>query len=240
MTVLAGHPSSVSLLGVDPTLEQLIPEEDRELARRVCRVPAIHLSPGRWQPRPSTGAGAGDDPFALLVVDGALTSTLRIAGHESARVLGPGDIFDPARGAGGLLTVEMQWSALQPTTLAALDHRYLAMARRWPPLTVALQQRLCDEANRIAVLAAIAHLPRVELRVLALMWHLGDRFGREEGGSGLHLPLKLTHAQLGRLVGAQRPTVTIALQALRESGDLDRRDDGTWWLADGSRDKLAA
>lgn len=238
MTALAGHPSSVSLLEVDPTLEQFIPEEDRDLARRVCQVPAIHLTPGRWQPRPSTGAG--DDPFALLVVDGALTSTLRIAGRESARVLGPGDIFDPARRAGGLLTVEIDWNALQPTTLAALDHRYLAMARRWPPLTVALQQRLCDEANRTAVLAAIAHLPRVELRVLALMWHLADRFGREEPGDGRHLPLSLTHAQLGRLVGAQRPTVTIALQALRESGDLDRRGDGTWSLTAGSRDKLAA
>lgn len=238
MPALAAHPASVSLLEVDPTLEQFIPEQDRHLARRVCQVPAIHLTAGRWQPRPSTGAG--DDPFALLVVDGALTSTMRIAGRDSARVLGPGDIFDPARGAGGLLTVEIEWSALQPTTLAALDYRYLAMARRWPPLIVALQQRLCDEANRMAVLAAIAHLPRVELRILALMWHLADRFGHEERGEGRHLPINLTHAQFGRLVGAQRPTVTIALQALRESGDLVRRDDGTWWLADASRDKLVA
>jgi DNA-binding IclR family transcriptional regulator len=53
------------------------------------------------------------------------------------------------------------------------------------------------------------------------------------------IDLELTHAELGRLVGARRPTVTLALQALREQGDLDRAPDGEWLLADRSRDALS-
>lgn len=223
----------VRLLEVDPELQAAIPAEDLELALRVGAVPATRIAPGRWQPPEGTDGG----PFAFIIAGGAMMSTLSIGDRESARILGPGDIFDPQRSAGGLLTVDIRWEALQPTTIGALDERYLAMARRWPSLMVALQRRLCDEANRTAIVAAIAHLPRVEMRVLALFWHLAERFGRM-GAEGVVLPLRLTHAQLGMLVGAQRPTVTIALQTLRDGGDVERRGDGTWWLTDSSRDKL--
>ena len=230
--------TAIPLLQVVPNLQAVIPPEDRELAQRVGAVPGTTLEPGPWDP-PAVLDGGDDEPFAYVITEGAVMSTLRIGARESARILGPGDIFDPRRPAGGLLTVEVEWSALQPTTLASLDRRYLAMARRWPALMVALQRRLCDEATRTAVVAAIAHLPRVEMRVLALLWHLAERFGRLEE-DGMLVPLRLTHAQLGRLVGAQRPTVTIALQLLRDDGDVARRPDGSWWLTDASREKLAS
>ena len=56
--------------------------------------------------------------------------------------------------------------------------------------------------------AAILALPRVESRVLAILWHLADVFG-SVNADGVLVPLKLTHERLGRLVGAQRPTVTL-------------------------------
>ena len=157
----------------------------------------------------------------------------------SARIIGPGDLFDPLRPVGRLLTIEQSWRALQRTTIVALDGRFLAMARRWPQLTVAIQQRLCDEATSAAVLAAIGHLPRVEQRVLGLLWHLADRFGHVTH-DGMVVALPLTHAELGRLVGARRPTVTLALQDLRDAGQLERREDGSWWLAESSRTKLSS
>jgi CRP-like cAMP-binding protein len=229
--------TSVALFDVEPSLLDCVPAADHDLALRVGHVRAIALPAGPWTP-PAPDALGDEEPFAWLVADGALVATTRIAGREAARVLGPGDLFDPRSAGARLLSVEHTWRALRPTTLAALDGRYLAMARRWPKLTLTLQQRLCDEAMRAAILAAIGHLPRVEQRVLALLWHVADRFGRETP-DGMAIDLELTHAELGRLVGARRPTVTLALQALREQGDLDRAADGAWLLAHQSRDALA-
>jgi hypothetical protein len=70
-----------------------------------------------------------------------------------------------------------------------------------------------------------------------VLWQLSERFGRV-GADGVWLNVRLTHQLLGQLVGAQRPTVTLALRALTEAGDLRRRDDGTWLLSRASRDQL--
>jgi CTP:molybdopterin cytidylyltransferase MocA len=44
------------------------------------------------------------------------------------------------------------------------------------------------------------------------------------------LELPLTHQVLGRLVGAQRPSVTTALSDLARRGVIERREDGAWIL----------
>jgi CRP-like cAMP-binding protein len=213
-----------------------VPPEDHDLAHRVGLARALELPAGPWAPPQAT---AGDDgPFAWLVTEGALVATTRIADREAARLLGPGDLFNPHEPGSRLLDVEHSWRALRP------DHpspRSTGATSRWRDagraLTLTLQQRLCDEAARAAVLAAIGHLPRVEQRVLALLWHVADRFG-EERPDGMAIDLELTHAELGRLVGARRPTVTLALQTLREEGDLDRSPTGAWLLAHRSRERL--
>jgi hypothetical protein len=61
------------------------------------------------------------------------------------------------------------------------------------------------------------------------MWHLAERWGRM-GPSGVVVPIELTHGALGRLVGARRPTVTLALGELARDGALVRRNDGSWVL----------
>jgi hypothetical protein len=47
---------------------------------------------------------------------------------------------------------------------------------------------------------------------------------------GLVVPLQFTHEALGRLIGARRPTVSLALKELSSAGLLSRRDDGAWLL----------
>jgi CRP-like cAMP-binding protein len=61
----------------------------------------------------------------------------------------------------------------------------------------------------------------VDVRVLAYLWHLADRFGVVLPGA-VRLDIPLTHAVLARLVGARRPTVTTALQRLIQLGYLRR------------------
>ena len=118
-----------------------------------------------------------------------------------------------------------------------LEERFAAVARRWPSVARALHERVAEQIDRAAVHTAICQLPRVEERLLALLWLLAERWGRVSQ-AGVVVPLRLTHEALGRLVGAQRPTVSLALRDLAEDGAVGRRDDGAWVLREGSQVEL--
>jgi Crp-like helix-turn-helix domain len=113
--------------------------------------------------------------------------------------------------------------------VAILDDRVLPALRAWPAIGSRLIARAARQAARAAEQRAISQLPRVELRIRALLWHLAERWGRI-GASGVLVPLELTHEALGRLVGARRPTVTLALSELARTGAVTRRADGSWVL----------
>ena len=67
-------------------------------------------------------------------------------------------------------------------------------------------------------------MPRVEERILALLCHLANRWGHVTR-DGVTLNLPITHEVLGLLIGARRPTVSLALRALTDQNLLRRRDD---------------
>ena len=52
---------------------------------------------------------------------------------------------------------------------------------------------------------------------MLLLWHLAGRWGRVEP-TGFRLCLPLTHRLLGRLVAAERPSISHALRRLSEAG----------------------
>jgi CRP-like cAMP-binding protein len=87
-----------------------------------------------------------------------------------------------------------------------------------------------ERARRTAIALALSHLPRVEDRLHRLLWHLADRRGHVRA-DGIVLRLPVTQEQLGRLVGARRPTVSLALRSLRERGLVRRGDADEWVLA---------
>jgi hypothetical protein len=112
--------------------------------------------------------------------------------------------------------------------MAMFDDRFLLAARRFPRLFAGLQIRQGEQHQRLAAQLVICQLPRVEDRLLALMWLLAETWGRVTA-SGTVLPIALTHDALGELIGARRPTVTLALKELAERGSLFRQD-GEWLL----------
>ena len=75
----------------------------------------------------------------------------------------------------------------------------------------------------------MTHLPRAYARLLILFWLLAERWGRV-ARDGVHVTLPLTHEVLAMLVGAHRPTVTIALQRLTRAGLLTRERPDRWLL----------
>ena len=81
--------------------------------------------------------------------------------------------------------------------------------------------------HRLTGQLVICQLPRVDQRVLAIMWLLAESWGQVTPG-GVRLPLALTHETLGAMVGARRPTVTLALRKLSQQGAIIHQESG--WL----------
>lgn len=223
--------TTVSLLEADPDLLQGIPDGELALAGRVLTCPLYRIPAGRWAP--GLLAAHDNGGFALLVVDGVITRELELAGRGILGFVGSGDVV---RLHGGDLDGQLQWEALDASSLVVLDHRFLRAAQRWPSLSANLAERLMQQTDRAMLHAAILSLPRVGTRVLAILWQLAERWGRVTP-AGVVLPLRLTHEAIGRLAGAQRPTVTLALGELCDEGCLSRTGRGEWLLDPDSQEQ---
>ena len=218
---------SVQLLDVDPDLaHDLDPRRAREAAQRLyARVTDIQR--GRWAPE----TAAGNQPIALLVLDGLLLREATVGDHPAAELLGPGDVvraWDDEE-QDELLPRTIGWTALAPTRVAVIDRGLAVRAAQWPEVFAALLDRAARRAERLVVLQAIAHLTRVDDRLLALLWCLAERWGRVVP-DGVVVSLRLSHRTLAGMVGARRPSVTTALGQLMARGEIERREDGEWVL----------
>ncbi len=206
------------LAGVDPATAEVL---RRRVAVATCRLPE-----GEWEP-PSD-----PDPseLGLLVLDGLLIRCVSLDGRECPELVGSGDLLRPWDGQELLsLSHTTSWRVLQPTRLAVLDRNFAAIAGRFPTIVSALLSRSMERSRAISLNLAIAHVRQARPRLLMLLWHLADRWGRVTP-SGVLVPLPLTHELLARLTCMRRPTASTALQELTRSGDLERQPDGGWLL----------
>ena len=217
------------LLDLDPDLGQLLSEERRSDAIARLQVEVQRLPPGRWMAERL--AHTSPEHIGLLVVEGVLSREVIVAGTVSTELLGPGEVVRPwsVFDVAPLLPLAVRWVALTETRVAILDRYFGARSAQWPEITSVLVERLNARAERLATIHAISQVTRVDRQLLALFWHLAERWGRVTS-AGVVVPLTLSHRLLGQIVGARRPTVSIAIGELTRRGDLIRRDDGTWLL----------
>jgi CRP/FNR family cyclic AMP-dependent transcriptional regulator len=220
---------TLSLLDVDPDLAQLLPDDRRAAARRHLQVKLHRIAAGPWD----VGRLAGTHPenVGLLLFDGVLAREVLVSNTVSTELLGPGDVIRPwaILAPPPLLELSVRWVALTETRGAVLDRSFGERLVQWPEVNSVLIDRLDERAQRLAAVRAISQLNRVDRRLLALFWHLAERWGRMTS-EGVAVPLTLSHRMLGQLVGACRPTVTTALARLASHGELVRRGDGSWLL----------
>jgi CRP-like cAMP-binding protein len=111
--------------------------------------------------------------------------------------------------------------------LARLDERCVQAVARWPALAVAILARTGRRARWFAGGLAISAHPRISERIAELFRHLAQRWGRQQGEVVL-VPLRLTHEEISQLIGANRPSVTVALGELREEGHVVPLHGGGW------------
>lgn len=220
---------AVSLLEVDPDLMEHVDSSQVAIAssRAIARVRTLRPGDGD----PWSFIASPNRHLGLLVIDGLLTCNITLLGRTTMGLIGGGDVLRPWDDAAERPSVPMTvgWTVHVPTRVALLDERLPERVAAWPAIAAALVKRSVRRAQWLENHLAILENPRVDVRLLLLFWQLADRWGTV-GPEGVTVPLRLTHNTLGRLVRAQRPSVTASLHAMAGRRIVDRRSDGTWLL----------
>ena len=217
----------IRLLDAEPGIGQFLSDDDRAAARRIV-VPTHVVPRGPLDVRQLLEEL---DCFGAIVLEGMLLQRLGIAEHVALRLLGPGDLLSCSRQSTPLVLSDTDCRSLTKTRVMLLGREVLTGAQRWPQLLAGLHVRLTEQFERVVAQLAICQLPRVEQRLMSMMWLLAESWGRVTA-AGTLLPMNLTHDVLGGLVGARRSTVTLAIGELADRGALIRHDDG-WLLLAG-------
>ena len=216
----------VRVFDEDPDLLAGLDPSTTDLLRRRALTPKLWVEPGPWMP-------PDPDPprttFGLLVVDGLMIRSIHLNGRNCPELVGAGDLLRPWEDDHGAEALSVTWKALERTTIAILDERFVSAVCRWPTIMSELLSRTVQRSRTLAFHLAIVHVRHAQTRLRMLLWHLGGRWGRVTP-AGVHLPLALTHETLADLACMRRPTASTALQQLCRAGELERVPDGTWLL----------
>jgi CRP/FNR family cyclic AMP-dependent transcriptional regulator len=209
----------------DPELAVGLGEQRAQRARQECLAAEVIVDAGHWSPEDGEGEAARGG-IGLLILDGLLVRRVGAGARYGAELLGPGDLLRPWEhdGEDATLPFETSFRVIARLHLAVLDLRATARMAAYPEIVGALVGRAMQRSRHLAVNMAIAHYPRIDRRLLLLLWHLADRWGRVTS-DGVRLPLRLTHTLLADLVAAQRPSVTAAFAQLEDAGHLSRHDN---------------
>jgi CRP-like cAMP-binding protein len=220
----------VRILEEDPDLAEHLRGSRLVAATQDCVARVIRVPTGRWDPQADIGViqyGIG-----LLILDGMFLRRVGLGGRFGGELLGEGDLLRPWQHEeqGASLPRSGAWKVLRKGRVALLDAEFALRVARYPEVISTLFARAIRRNRHMAVSMAIIHQPRIDLRLHMFFWDLADRLGTVRP-DGVHLPLRLTHAMLGELVAARRPTVTKALGELAERGLV--RWTGEDWLLSG-------
>jgi CRP-like cAMP-binding protein len=229
--VAARRPSAAPLFGylldLDDDLAEEVEVRMRLSARQHATARLLEAESGECDLSPwfdRVGRGPG-----LLIVDGLLGVDTRVADRTTTELLGAGDLLQPpGRHDDDLVEREIVWRALAPSRLALLDTDFAERVRSWPQILNALFRRAERRSDDLDMIRAISCQPRLEVRLVLLLWHLAARWGRVEP-AGLRLTLPLTHRLLGQLVAAERPSISHALRRLSQAGIITGAA-GDWHL----------
>lgn len=221
------RPQTVRVFAHEPDLLTGLDGPTADVLRRRVTARTRHLQAGAWAPPDDHEPGA----LGLLVLDGLLIRCVELDGRECPELVGAGDLIRPWDQADELFSLPhaTSWRVLRPVRLALLDSAFAGVVARFPTILGALLSRSTARARMQSLTLAIAHVRHADTRLLMLLWHLADRWGRMTP-DGVLVALPLTHELLAHLTCMRRPTASTALGQLTRAGQLKRRSDGSWLL----------
>ena len=203
--------------------------DQRDRATEVAVARVERLERGVWNENDSHHP---HDGFGLLVLEGVLARRVTLGRFDCTELLGAGDLLRPwtfSAVAAGSVPSDVTWNVVEPVRLAVLDRRFVSAVSPWPELAGALMDRMVQRARWLAFQLAVCHVVRVDTRLLLMLWHFADRWGRMTR-EGARVRIPVTHSVLASVVGARRPSVTTSLGRLEDDGLIARLGDGEWLL----------
>jgi CRP-like cAMP-binding protein len=204
-------------------LGQFLDHDERAAVHRVV-VPTRVFAKGELDVAAELEA---NDCFAAIVLEGMISHRFLLADQTALRLLGPGDVVSNSGESRTMLFSDVAHRVLETARIALIGPEFLAAVQHWPQLLPGLHASVAAQTERLTAQLAVCQLPRVDQRLMAMMWLLAESWGTVTP-AGTSLPLSLTHDVLGALVGARRSTVTLALGELSDQGALIRQAGG--WL----------
>jgi CRP/FNR family transcriptional regulator, cyclic AMP receptor protein len=221
------RPQSTSLyaylLDADDELAEEFDVRGRVAARQVATARVLQVGVGEcdldpWFVTARNGPG-------LLILEGLVAFETRTGDRVATELVGAGDLLQaPSLATDEVLERTCSWRALRPTRFALLDADFANRVRPFPQIIRALLRRACRRNAELDMLRAITSQPRLEIRLVLVLWHLSARWGRVEPAS-VRLSLPLTHRLLGQLVAAERPSISHALKRLSNAGMISGPSD---------------
>lgn len=211
-------PDSATLLPAAPPLTprevaQLLPELTGEAAIRAGGVPSVLLPAGDWRP-----VGPRRRRQVIVIAEGFVAWRTAVVGGQSTTLAGPGDILLPhGEAEAGPVSRAIAWRPLTPLRLAVIEERGLTAGGA--ELTEGLLAARGRAAGTQGLLAAAARIPRIERRLLTLLWVMGERWGRP-GPEGIHLDLPAIGDALALVAATDPRTAHDALVALLTDGRI--------------------
>jgi CRP/FNR family cyclic AMP-dependent transcriptional regulator len=218
--VARAKPEAASLytyvLDADADLAEEFDLRSRVAARQLATARVLHAPVGDCDLE-SWFEAVGDGP-GLLVLDGVVAYQTRVGDRTALELVGAGDLLQvPSQRGDDLLERDDSWRALCATRFALLDAAFAERVGPWPQIVRELLRRAGRRTADVDTLRAITCQPRLEVRLVLLLWHLAARWGRVEP-AGIRVTLPLTHRLIGQLVAAERPSITHALARLGHAG----------------------
>lgn len=221
----AGAKKTFPLLELDPALGTGLEGDARQKATTQLRAPLLVLERGEWDPPRLLEESR---PLGLLVISGLIVRHVEVAGARCAELLGAGDLIRPWQEDAASF-VSTRWQVLTRIQAALLTAGLSSRLCSYPPLVENLLERAIQRSRSLVVHSAIDNVVRLKDRLRLLFWHLAERWGKVER-DGVIVPLPLTHQMLAELVGARRPSVSLALRELAEAGTLTKLAGRGWRL----------
>jgi len=174
-------------------------------------------------------------PERVFILEEGLVRLYRISSDGDELTLGyvhPGEVFGELAAFVDQPRESFAAAVENSTALEISRETCLRIARASPSAGTAITAQIGGRLKQIEARAEDLAFRTVQQRVAHILLQLSGEFGQPVSRS-VRITLRLTHAQLAALVGASRPTVSLALGQLEEAG-LIVREDGNWIILDRS------